>query len=218
MKNILKTNARETARTINQNAVQLRYDNQKARVAIIGGKAKIGDPDVDALQQNIFEPNVHSALNQIENVMIPVNGILFTTENYDPAGNGATERITISLPKGSVMNKGSLIIRGAIVDFSVGDVLATVTQKIHDKLALLVEDQTGIDRIYRPTGTNNIIDITYIDRNHHETVEILDQILGINITGQIVTQPQTGYGTWDKIGTNDSLVPGTNLSIWRRIS
>ena len=218
MKNILKANARETARTINQNAVSLRYDNTKARPALIGGKAKIGDPDIDALQQNIIDSNVHSALNQIENSFIPVNGIMITAENYDPAGNGMTERLTIQLPSSSVINKGTLLIRGALVEFDVGDVLTTVTQKIQDKLALLVEDQTGIDKVYRPTGTTDVLDVTYIDRNYHEPIEINDQVLGINITGSVVTHPQTGYGTWDKVAVNNTLVPGLNLSIWRRIS
>lgn len=214
----MTTSAWETAKGINQQPVKLKFDNSQGRVAQIGGKSKVGDPCIDALSQGVSYPNVFSALQQIENTMIPVNGILFTAENYDPAGIGTTERITVQLPNQSVQNNGIIYIYGIPVELKIGEALTTVTQKISDKLALMIENDLGIDNIYRPVGTQDVLDVTFIDRNYHEVVDIDDTVLGVKITGEIIVQPQTGYGTWDKIGVNDTLVPGVELSIWRRIS
>lgn len=218
MQQIIKTNAWETAKQINQQQLKTRFDNISARPTIIAGKNKIGDPNITSLHANVLTPNVHSALCMIENSLIPIGGILMTADNIDPAGIGTTERLTIELPKMSIQNEGQILIYGMPVSFEVGESVTTVTSKIADKIQLLIEDELGIDKLYRPIGTQNILDVTYIDRSEHQLVNIVDETLGLEIKGEVLVSPLSGYGTWDKIGVNSTLVEGTELSIWRRIA
>lgn len=217
MEQVIKTSTWESAKHRNNNPVTQQYNNFNNKI-ISNGKAKIGDPDIRALHQGITEPNVFSALNQIENMTIPVGGILMTVENYDPTGVPATERITITLPRQSIQNKGIINIYGKNIQLELGEVLTTVTQKIQSALSQLVDDNIGIDQIHRPNGSQNSLDITYIDTLEHPVIDISDSITGIEIHGEIINNPQPGYGTWDKIGVNNTLVPGTEISIWRRTS
>lgn len=218
MQQIIKTSSWETAKQINKSQIKMDFDNSGMKQSIIGSKNKIGDPNITQLHANVITPNVYSALCNIENVMIPVGGILMTIGNDDPSGIGATERLTITLKKDFIQNKGNILLYSQPIEFEVGEPVQIVSQKIVDRLQQLIEDETGIDKIYRPLGSQNTIDVTYIDRNKHRPVNIDDDILGLEIKGEVIVNHQSGYGSWDKIGVNNTLVDGIELSIWRRIA
>lgn len=218
MQKIITANSRETSRTINQNQYTLGYDNTNEQAGLIGGKSKIGDPTVTQLHANIEYPNVASALSNIANAMIPVHGIMFTFDNTDPQGTGATERLTISLTNQSIQDNGIITLYGRQIQFEIGEVLSTVTTKIQTILQTLVDDEIGIHQIHRPVGTQDTIDVTYIDRQKHTPVNINDSVLGLVIQGEVIVNNQHGYGTWDKVGETTELVPGQRIGIWRRIA
>lgn len=196
----------------------MNLDNSKFKPQIISGKNKVGDPTITDLSKGIDYPNVHSAISQIENMCLPIGAICMTVDNIDPSGISITERLAIELPDQSIKNPGFVNLYGLSIELSLGDTIDIVTSKIFDSLNRLVTENLGLDNISRPLGERGKIDVTFIDRLNHNNVSVNDIILGIVIKGSTISNSQNGYGQWEKIGNNNTLIPGTDIQIWRRLA
>lgn len=202
---------REGSKNFSRNAMFHEYDQSYIPVGLIGGNTTVGSMSVEQARRGFRKPTVQSALDDVVNSMvIPINGILETTEDLNPAGNPSVERLTIT----GFATDDHVFLYGYKIPVLVEDTNDTVTTKIfgfiNDELVannILIGNVTQI--------TTNVLEVEFLDTRNHDPVNY--NINGISISGERVVNARGGFGTWTKLGQYEKFT-GITVYAWKRTS
>ena len=203
--------SREGAKVFSRLANTLQYEQDNVPAGIIGGTNTVGSTSLEQAKAGVKYPTVQAAIDDIANSMvIPVNGILETTEDLNPAGSPSVERLTFT----GTASSDNVLVYGYKIPVTQNDDNDTVTTKVTNWFNTnLVANSILISDIN--VVSTNVIEIEFLDNRNHE--ETSDSNNGITITGERVVDARGGFGTWIKLGEYEKFT-GVTVYAWKRTS
>lgn len=202
---------REGAKSFSREAMFQEYNQDHVPVGLIGGTNTVGSMTVDQSRKGVKYPTVQAAIDDITNSMvIPVDGILETTEDLNPAGNSSIERLTIT----GTATDDHIFLYGYKIPVAVNDVNDQVTTKV---INFINTNLVANDEIVKSVTsiTTNVFEVEFLDNRSHQPTNY--NINGISINGEITVNARGGFGTWTKLGQYEKFT-GVTVYAWKRTS
>lgn len=194
----------------------------KSGSTLVANKQPYGKPCIDSIQRGVDYPNAQSAIDDLAATFeLPINTVIITNDGISPGGSSQQDEFKfVGIAADPNLATGSTIVfnfLGFDVKVLVGDSAEEVAAKVKTVLEIAVSNQLAIDRV-NFGATLDILQITYNDFQHHLVSEYTSR--GVKVTQNIITPPRSGYGIWNRLGTQTITLDGsagsTVLTYFRR--
>lgn len=191
---------------------------------LVGNNQAVGSPTISQTKDGVNYPNVQAAINDLMAMYtVSVNSVIITTDGISPAGASQNDEFkfsgTVALNGKPVGTELNFDFFGFPVVVRVGETGEEVAAKVKTKLEDAMSRNFVINAV-NFGGTLDILQVRYNDFQEHQLQDYTK--LGIKIDHTVTSPAKSGYGTWEKIGTQTLTLDGstapTTLYYFKRIS
>lgn len=213
---MIKSKTITRAGVISRNAdfLEFRTDN---KITAVSNTQRIGAVTVSQLVKGTDFPTVQGAINDLMyRTELPVNTVISNTDGLVPGFIQQYDQWTFTgtiLPVESTSVDGDPVIinfLGFTVRVKVGDTSAEVVAAVFDVLNEASINQKAISSVEVDPSDTSILNIKYIDYQSHIFNEV--QLEGITATQLISVNGRSGYGTWERMGTQEITLAGGSVN------